>query len=67
MNRTDESRFWARVRLGAERSVEVAREWGYRDGSAVRQVIKRLEAAAQTDRQLQNQLDRFRKLSRVKP
>jgi hypothetical protein len=33
----------------------------------VRQVIKRLEAAAQTDRKIRNQLDHLRKLSRVKP
>lgn len=58
---------WARVCLGAERSIEVARERGYRDGSAVRQVIKRLEVTAQTNRQLRNQLDRLRKMSRVKP
>jgi REP element-mobilizing transposase RayT len=58
---------WARVCLGAERSIEVARERGYRDGSAVRQIIKRLDAAAQTDRKIRNQLDHLRKLSRVKP
>ena len=57
---------WARVRLGGERSVEVARERGYRDGSAVRQVIKRLEVAAQTNRRLRNQLEQLRELSRVK-
>ena len=57
---------WARVRLGGERSVEVARERGYRDGSAVRQVIKRLEVAARTNRQLRNRLEQLRNLSRVK-
>jgi REP element-mobilizing transposase RayT len=39
-------RIWARVRLGGERGVDVARELGYKDGSAVTQLIKRLESAA---------------------
>lgn len=58
---------WARVCLGAERSIALAREHGYRDGSAVRQIIKRLEAAAKTDKKLRNHLDQLRNLSRVKP
>lgn len=57
---------WARVRLGAEPSLAVAREHGYRDGSAVRQIIKRLERAAQTDRQTRTRLHQLRKLSSVK-
>ena len=37
---------WARVRVGGERRVVVARDYGYRDGSGVTQVIKRLETEA---------------------
>jgi len=39
---------WVRVRLGAERRVDVARAYGYKDGSAITQVLKRLEASAQS-------------------
>jgi putative transposase len=49
-------RIWARVRLGGERRVDVAREHGYRDGSAVTQLIKRLDAAALQDRTLARRL-----------
>ncbi len=59
-------KMWARVRLGNERGVAVAREYGYRDGSGVTQVIKRLEAAAQRDEPLGKKLARLRELSRVK-
>lgn len=38
-------RIWARVKLGGERPVDVGREMGYRNGSGVLQVIKRLEQA----------------------
>ncbi len=57
---------WARASLGGERGVDLARAYGYRDGSGVRQVIKRLEATAQTDRALRKQLEKLRELSRVK-
>ena len=64
---TDERiKIWARVSLGGERGVDVARERGYRDGSAVRQVVKRLEAAAHTNRSLRRRLEQLRELSRVK-
>jgi len=43
---------WARVRLGGERGVDVAREYGYRDGAGVSLLVKRLESAAQRDRKL---------------
>lgn len=36
-------KIWTRVKLGGERPVDVGREMGYRDGSGVLQVIKRLE------------------------
>jgi hypothetical protein len=57
---------WARARLAGERGVDLARAYGYRDGSGVRQVIKRLEATAQTDRALRKRLEKLRELSRVK-
>jgi putative transposase len=59
-------RMWARVRLGGERGVDVAREHGYRDGSGVTQAIKRLEAAAVRDKTLASRLEAIRELSRIK-
>jgi REP element-mobilizing transposase RayT len=67
-NATDQRiQIWARVCLGAEPSVAVARQYGYRDGSAVRHIIKRLETTAKTDRTIRSHLDQLRKLSRIKP
>ncbi len=40
---------WLRVRLGGHRMTEVAAEYGYRDGSVVHQVVKRLEDACGED------------------
>jgi len=34
---------WARVHLGGERRIDVARAFGYKDGSAITQMLKRLE------------------------
>jgi hypothetical protein len=36
-------RIWARVRLGGERSTDLAQEYGYRDGSGIYRVVQRLE------------------------
>lgn len=47
---------WLRVRLGGERMVDVARRLGYANGSAVHQVIKRLEAKRQQDASLAKRL-----------
>ncbi len=47
---------WLRVRLGGERMTEVAADYGYRDGSGVHQVVKRLEQQATTDHALANRL-----------
>ncbi len=49
-------RIWARVRVGGERRVDVARDHGYRDGSAVTQLVKRLEAEAAHNPSLARQL-----------
>ena len=56
-------RIWARVRLGGERRVVVARDFGYQDGSGVTQLIKRLETEAARNRTLKQRLEN---LSRVK-
>ncbi len=50
-------RIWARVRLGGERRVTVAHECGYRDGSGVTHLIKRLEAEAAHDSSLARKLE----------
>ena len=47
---------WMRVRLGGEKMLALARELGYRDGSGVAQVIKRLERTAQQDAGLRQRL-----------
>lgn len=62
----DRIKIWARVCLGGERGIDVARERGYRDGSAVRQIVKRLEAATDSNRSLRNRLAQLRALSRIK-
>lgn len=47
---------WIRVQLGGERMTIVARDMGYRDGSGVAHVVRRLEAAAQRDPHLRKRL-----------
>jgi hypothetical protein len=59
-------RVWARVRLGGERGKEVAEELGYKDGSGVTQVVKRLEVTAERDKPLAKRLAELRVLSIVK-
>jgi len=56
---------WLRVKVAGERRVDVARSLGYKDGSAVTQIIKRLEATAKTDPRLATRLERYRNLSCV--
>ncbi len=59
---TDERvRIWARVRLGAERGVDVAKELGYGDGSGISQVVSRLEHEAAEDKALRRRLESLRK------
>ena len=50
-------RIWARVCVGGERRVDVARDCGYRDGSGVTQLIKRLEAEAAQDPSLARRME----------
>jgi len=40
---------WARVRLAGERLVDVAAQYGFRDGSGVHRVVNRLEALSRQD------------------
>lgn len=53
----DRVKIWARVRLGGERPVEVAREFGYRNQSGITQVLRRLEEAAKKDAELRRKLE----------
>jgi len=48
---------WVRVVLGGERRIDLAREYGYKDGSAITQILKRLQRAAQTDTILQAKMN----------
>jgi hypothetical protein len=56
---------WARVRLGGERGIEVAREYGYKDGSEVTQRVKRLEKSAQKDKAIWKRIEELKALSIV--
>lgn len=61
-------RIWARVRLGGQRLVDVARECGYRDGSGVHRILQRLEARADGDPSLAAKLKRLqRKVQPLRP
>ena len=51
---------WLRAKLGGERMTDLAQEFGYRDGSGVLQVVKRLEARAVADRAIARQLRELR-------
>ena len=57
---------WILVRLGGQHMTEVARAYGYRDGSGVHQVVRRLEARAKNDRQLRKHLQHFTKETKEK-
>jgi hypothetical protein len=47
---------WLEARHAGRRMTEVAKQYGYSDGSGVHRVIQRLEARAKKDRQLARQL-----------
>jgi putative transposase len=53
-------KIWARVRLGGERGVELAREYGYRSGAGVTLLVRRLEATATKNRKLKTQLEKLK-------
>jgi hypothetical protein len=52
---------WVRVCLGAERRIDVARAYGYANGSAINQILNRLEARTRTDRALPGEMSRLRR------
>jgi len=51
---------WARVRLGQERGVDVAREMGYAQSSGITMLIRRLEERALRDKALDRTMTRLR-------
>jgi putative transposase len=53
---------WLRVKFGGERPVDLAREFGYRDGGTILQIIKRLESKAAQDESWGQKLRGFRTL-----
>ena len=53
-------KIWARLRLAGERGSAVAREYGYRDGSGVGHVMRRLERRSLQDRALRAKLMRLK-------
>ena len=61
----DRVKIWARIRLGCERGVALAGEYGFRDSSGVTQSVKRLEARATIDKHLAQKLAKLTKLSIV--
>jgi REP element-mobilizing transposase RayT len=50
-------KLWARVLLAGEPLTALAREWGYSDPSGVHQVVRRLAAKAESDRELDRKLE----------
>ena len=54
-------RRWLEAQAGGKSRVEVARQWGCRDGSAVTQWVKRFEQKAQTDKTLKIKIENYRK------
>ena len=54
---------WRRV--GGERMTTVAADYGYRDGSGVHRVIKRLEENANSDRALSRRLKALARIIHV--
>ena len=50
---------WVRVRLGGERRIDAARACGYKDGSAVTQILSRLQIDAQKNPKIPIQMARL--------
>jgi putative transposase len=53
---------WVRVCLGGERRIDVARAYAYKDGSAVTQILKRLEAKSAAQPAIAQQMAELRRL-----
>jgi putative transposase len=51
---------WACVRLGGQRPVDVASQYGFRDGSGVYRVVRRLEALGEKDRAVGSRMKTLR-------
>jgi hypothetical protein len=52
---------WVRVALGGERGIDVARAQGYKDGSAITHMLKRLQAHAAEDASLRRQIAKLQR------
>lgn len=50
---------WLQVRVGGQRMTDLAKQYGYRDGSEVHCVVQRLEEAAKEDRSLAHRLQQL--------
>ena len=50
---------WVKVHLGGERRVDVARTYGYKDGSAITHMLKRLQEEAETKPALSGRIRRL--------
>jgi hypothetical protein len=59
-------KIWARVRVGGERGIDLARAYGYRNGAGVTLLVRRLEAAALKDRELGAKLENIRVYAKCK-
>jgi hypothetical protein len=56
----DEIKIWARVHLSRERRLAVAKEFGYRDGSGLTHLLKKLQQNAGSNQILQQKLTRLK-------
>lgn len=50
---------WIRIHLGDERMIDIARAWAYGDGSAITQILKRLEKRAESNLAISRRLSRI--------
>ena len=57
---TEPVKMWARVRLGGERMIGVAREFGYRDGSGLTHLLKKVDTQAVENKRLRRKLDELK-------
>lgn len=53
---------WTRTKLGGEKGVVMAKEYGYQDGSGIAHVIKRLKQVATKEKAFKNKLIKYRRL-----
>ena len=56
---------WIRIKLMAERPVDLAREMSYRDGGSILQIVKRVEFRAGKNNELKAKLERWKNVSSV--